>query len=133
MKKRTWILIGWICAMVFPLNWLRRESNFVRQNFDSFFRAEWVHVVAHLILFAGLVILVLYALRLPQNRKTAALMTMILLAVALAQEILQLQVKQRAFAGPEWFDLGVDLVGGAIGWWFYGKVWGRRQVEKVIR
>ena len=47
MKKRTWILIGWIAAMIFPLNWLRRESSFVRQNFDSVFRAEWVHVVAH--------------------------------------------------------------------------------------
>ena len=24
--------------MIFPLNWLRQESNFVRRNFDSVFR-----------------------------------------------------------------------------------------------
>ena len=119
--------------MIFPLNWLRQESNFVRRNFDSVFRAEWVHVIAHLVLFAGLVILILAALRLPQNGKSAALVTVILLAVALAQEVLQLQVKARPFGGPEWFDLGVDLVGGAIGWWLYGKVQGRRRIGSVPR
>lgn len=108
--------------MIFPLNWLRRESDFVRHNFDSVFLAEWAHVIAHLALFAGLVILVLYALRLPQNVKTALLVAAILLVVALLQEMLQLQVKGRAFGGPEWFDLGVDLVGGMIGWWIYGRL-----------
>ncbi|MEN8241228.1 MAG: hypothetical protein ABFS17_04865 [Chloroflexota bacterium] len=42
------------------------------------------------------------------------------------QEILHLQVK--AFGGPEWVDLGVNLVGGIVGWWVYGKLLGRRQV-----
>ena len=117
--------------MIFPLNWLRQESVIVRRNFDSAFQAEWVHVVAHLALFAGLVILVLLALRLPQNIKTAALVTAFLLAVAVLQEVLQLQVKGRAFGGPEWFDLGVDLVGGLVGWWLYGRLWRRRQVEEI--
>ena len=117
--------------MIFPLNWLRKISSFVRHNFDSAFQAEWVHVVAHLVLFAGLVILAMLALRFPQNMKTAVLMTAILLAVAFAQEFLQLQVKGRAFGGPEMFDLGVDLIGGAIGWWLYGRLWGHRRLEEV--
>ena len=116
--------------MIFPLNWLRQESAFVRRNFDSAFQAEWVHVVAHLALFAGLVILLLYVLNLPQNIKTAVLVTVIVLVLATVQEILQLQVKGRDFGGPEWFDLGVDLVGGLFGWWVFKKFmaresWGR--------
>jgi hypothetical protein len=51
--------------------------------------------------------------------------------VAVTQEMLQLQVKARPFGGPEWFDLGVDLVGGAIGWWVHGKISKRRAFEKT--
>jgi hypothetical protein len=70
-------------------------------------------------------------LRLPREARSALLVTAILLAVALAQEILQLQVKQRAFGSPEWFDLGVDLVGGAIGWWLHGKLLERRHLKEA--
>jgi hypothetical protein len=131
MKNRKWILILWIAAIVFPLNWLRRESTFVRQNFDAAFQAEWVHIVMHLILFAGLVVLLLSALRLPRTPRSALVALVILLAVAVTQEMLQLQVKARPFGGPEWFDLGVDLVGGAIGWWVHGKISKRRAFEKT--
>jgi VanZ family protein len=117
--------------MIFPLNWVRRESAFIRHNFDRVFHAEWVHVIAHLVLFSGLVVLALLAFRLPQNGRTAVILTAILLAVAVVQEVLQLQVKTRPFGGPEWFDLGVDLVGGMIGWWVYGKFWGRRRLKQT--
>lgn len=117
--------------MIFPLNWLRRESDFIRQNFDRAFQAEWVHIVAHLALFAGLVILVLWVLRSPQNMKTAFLVIISLLAVALAQELLQLQVKGRGFGGPEWFDLGVDLIGGMLGWGVYSKFLRKELAERV--
>jgi VanZ family protein len=130
MKKQSWILILWIGVMIFPLNWLRRESIFIRQNFESAFQSEWVHVAAHLILFAGLVILLLFTMRMPQNGKTAVVIMTILLMVAFAQELLQLQVKGRGFGGPEWFDVGVDMIGGLIGWWVYQRVWGRRWIEK---
>lgn len=131
MKKRSWILFVWIAAMIFPLNWLRQESALVRRYLDAAFQAEWVHIVMHLMLYAVLVVLLLSALRLPRAGKSALLVTAILLVVALAQELLQLQVKQRAFAGPEWFDLGVDLVGGAIGWWLHGKLGERRKLKEA--
>ena len=129
MKKQNWILILWIAAMIFPLNWLRRESAFVRQNFDAAFQAEWVHIVLHLILYAGLVVLLMWVLRLPPTTRSALVVLAILLGVALAQEFLQLQVKARPFGGPEWFDLGVDLVGGVLGWWVHGKLLRRSHLK----
>jgi hypothetical protein len=118
--------------MIFPLNWIRNKSAYVpeyfREHLRDIYHAEWAHIVGHLVVFSGLVILSLLIFRLPQNRRTAIILTVILLAVALVQEALQLQWKGRAFGWPEMFDLGVDLVGGMIGWWLYGRLWGRRQV-----
>ena len=116
LMKRRIILFLWTAAMIFPLNWLRQESEFIRQRFDHVFAAEWVHIVSHLILFAGLVILAMQTLRLPLNSRSAMTVMVILFAVALLQEFFQLQVKGRGFELPEVFDLFVDIVGGLTGW-----------------
>ncbi|MFN2145172.1 MAG: hypothetical protein ACK2T7_07445, partial [Anaerolineales bacterium] len=67
-------------------------------------------------LFSILVILVLAVFQLPLNWRTAILTAGRVLAVGLGQEFLQLIAKGRGFGGPEVFDLGVDLVSGALGW-----------------
>lgn len=121
--------------MIFPLNGVRHKSAYVPEYFREYLRsiyhAEWAHIVGHLLVFGGLVVLALLVFRMPQNRRTAIILTVILLGVALAQEALQLQWKGRAFGWPEVFDLGVDLVGGMLGWWLYGKLWGRRRVGQA--
>jgi hypothetical protein len=118
--------------MIFPLNAVRNKSALVPEYFREYLRAiyhtELAHIIGHLVVFSGLVILALLIFRLPQNRKTAIILTIILLGVALAQEALQLQWKGRAFGWPEMFDLGVDFVGGMLGWWLYSRLWGRRRV-----
>jgi len=61
----------------------------------------------------------LHIFKLPLNRRTAVLLGGLLLALAMGQELLQLQVKQRAYGWPETFDLFVDLAGGILGWMAY--------------
>jgi hypothetical protein len=114
--KQKLILVFWVLAILFPLNWLRQESAFIRRYFDALFMMEWVHVLTHLLIYAGLVLLVFSTFKLDLNLKSAILLVGVILAVGGAQEVFQLQVKGRAFGTPEVFDLGVDLVGGALGW-----------------
>lgn len=114
--KRKLFLFAWLFAMVFPLNWLRQEVGFIRRRFDPLFAAEWIHVVAHLVLFAGLVLLLWFVFNFPFNSRTAFMIGGLILLVGVIQEILQLQVKGRGFGWPEVFDLNVDLNGAALGY-----------------
>ncbi len=115
MKRKLLVLI-WFLAILFPLNWLRRESGFVRRHFDVLFNLEIMHILMHLLLFGGLVVLVVRVFQLPLNWQTALLLLFVILVTGLMQEGLQLLVKQRHFGWAEVFDLGVDLAGGTIGW-----------------
>jgi VanZ family protein len=106
----------WLLVLLFPLNWLREESPFIRRYFDALFMMEWVHVLAHLFIYAGLVMLIFSTFKLELNLKTALLLVGIILLVGGVQEYFQLLVKGHGFGGEEVFDLGVDLAGGALGW-----------------
>lgn len=117
--KKIHILVLWLCATLFPLNWLRRQSALARHYFDAAFSAEWVHVVLHLLLYAGLVILIINTFNLPLTRRTALILVGIILAVATVQELFQLLSKTRSWNWWDSFDLLVDLLGGAIGWGLY--------------
>ncbi len=116
MKIKKWYLIVWLILLLFPLNWLLEISNIVRRLLARLYLWEPAHVVAHTLLFAGLVFLALEVLHLPLNLKNALLLAAFVLAVGLIQEFFQLQVKERGFGGPEIFDLAVDLIGGMLGW-----------------
>jgi glycopeptide antibiotics resistance protein len=111
------LLSGWLLGMLFPLNWLRDRMPVIRRNFDFIFAPEWVHVIAHVALFAGLVILIAHTFHLKGGIKDTAVIFLVLLAVALLQETLQLPAKHRPPGWAEVFDLGIDLVGGLLGWW----------------
>ena len=115
MKKKL-TLILWLLVLLFPLNWLRQESPFVQRHFDTLFKMEWVHIVAHLFIYAGLVMLFESAFSLELNLRTALLLLGVILAAGGLQESFQLLVKGHGFGVEEWFDLGVDLVGGLLGW-----------------
>ena len=105
--------------MLLPLSWAGRLFPTLRYHFAPLLRPliapEWVHIVAHIGLFAGLAVLLGYSLRLQRDlRGAAAVMGLVLLA-GFGQEWLQLQAKGRGFGPPEAFDLVVDLLGGLIG------------------
>lgn len=109
-------LVLWLLGMLFPLELIRTLSDYIRQAFLALISSELSHVVGHTILFGGLVFMLLHMFELPLTRRSAVLMAFNVLAVGLLQEVFQLQVKARGFGWPEAFDLGVDLVGGVLGW-----------------
>ncbi len=107
-----------LLGILFPLEWLRSYSSVYRRAFDGLFGAEWVHVLMHLALYAGLVMLVLGVARRPANRKTFFLILALTLGVGVVQEGLQILSR-----GEWWhpalsaslFDLGIDLLGATLG------------------
>jgi len=119
VKRQRVLLFLFVLAIIFPLNWLREESAFLRTHLDPGLAPEWVHVIAHLTLFSLLVFFILRVFHLPVDLKTLMILLAVVLAVGMAQELLQLPTKGRAFGGPEVFDLGVDLLGGTLGYRFY--------------
>ncbi|MBI3158727.1 MAG: VanZ family protein [Chloroflexi bacterium] len=113
--NRWLLLIAWLSGTVFPYTWLRNESSRFRRLVDTFFAAEWTHVVGHLALYATLAFLLWWALRRAPGLPGAAATLALALPVGLAQETLQTLFRHRAFGAPEVFDLFVDLTGVVIG------------------
>jgi len=119
MDKRKLFVLLWLLGILIPINWIDRFAETLRQGFHVANQSELAHVIVHLVMFGGAVFLLLLLFKLPLTRRTAALLAGLLLALALGQEVLQLQVKQRAYGWPETFDLLVDLAGGIAGWFAY--------------
>jgi glycopeptide antibiotics resistance protein len=119
MDKRKILILLWLGGIVIPYNWIIRIAYHLRQSFRWAVGSEPAHVVGHLILFSGLVFLLLHVFQLPQTRRTAILMTLLVLLLGLVQEYFQLQIKARDFGWPEIFDLCVNLTGGFLGWMAY--------------
>ena len=74
-----------------------------------------MHILAHLILFSGLVVLIGRTFKLHLNWQTAVVLLAAILLTAGVQEVFQLQAKERGFGWPEVFEIGVDLMGGVVG------------------
>ncbi len=111
------ILSLWLFGMIFPLNWLRDNSATLRYYFDGLFAAEWVHIIGHIFLFGGLALLLVHFFELRLERRTVILLAVIILAVGGLQEYFQMQTKGlNHFRIDEYFDLIVDLTGGALAW-----------------
>jgi hypothetical protein len=119
MDKQKILLMVWLVGILVPLHWLERFVSNLRQVYWMLTGSEPVHVIGHLILFSGLVILILQVFQLPLNKRTAIWLILLVLVMGLGQEYFQLQVKGRAFGWPEVFDLSVDLTAGAVGWAVY--------------
>ena len=119
MDKRKIFVLFWLAGILIPINWIERIVETMRQGFHVANQSEFAHVVVHLIMFGGSVFLLLHIFNLPLNRRTAILLAGLLLALAMGQELLQLQVKQRGYGWPETFDLLVDLAGALLGWKAY--------------
>ena len=113
--NRRWPLVLWLFVILFPFSWLGNFSPRYRSWFDVSFEPDWIHVLAHTILFAVLAVLIVWIFKLPRTWRTFWLLVVLLLAAGLAQEILQ------SVTRLEWdwlgmlFDLFVDLSGGTIG------------------
>lgn len=123
------MLSVWVLLMVFPVALLRRLPQ-MRRVMDALIGAEVMHLVAHSVLFAGLVILLACAFKVQLSTKNVVLLLLAVLLVGMAQEAFQLiATKHRPPGFPELFDLGVDTIGGLIG---IGLLYLKRNTQKRI-
>ena len=90
---------------------LRMHSDAFAELFDWAFHTHASHVLMHAALYAVLAPL-LASLTGPGRGRTAMLL---LVLVALLQESIQVVFGTQVFAGDEVFDMGVDLLGGGLG------------------
>jgi len=122
---RSWISIGlWVLCILFPLAWLGTLSPAWKDFMDWLLAPEWLHVVMHLIIFAGLIILVMANQHRDGKEISFLALIAIILTVGIAQELLQYLTADywvhplRALRSSA-FDLMVDLAGGMIGMGIY--------------
>ena len=114
--KRNLFLIFWIVGTLFPMIWLARVSPVSYRLFNILFSPPWMHIVMHTLLFAVLSALLLQSLydRLAKGYAVAIVLALVF-GVAVLQEGIQLFSGQQVLHPNNLFDIGVDMVGGAIG------------------
>jgi len=134
--RRKLLLIGWIIGILFPFGWLTWYSDAYRQVFDTIFGPLWVHILMHIMLYSVLAYLLasfLLRARSPLlSRSHLGLSLLLILAVALGQEGLQLLYQGRLPGADEFLDVGVDLGGGSLGiflFWIQMRANPRRSVN----
>lgn len=116
--------------MLFPLAWLGRFSPAYQRIFDALFTPDWVHVVMHLLLFVGLIILLALVFRPVLNSRRALALLCVVLLAGLFQELFQAWSSGVFYLPGVLFDLGVDLSGGLIGLALVFWIWQGNPVEK---
>jgi hypothetical protein len=126
MRRYGWLIL-WLVGILFPMAWLGRLSGRYQRAFDAVFSPGWMHVLMHLALFAGLVVLLGVTLGgLTVTKETsevsktsevlnAAGFLLVALAVGLLQEGLQLLSGVQIWRWNTLFDLGIDLLGAGLG------------------
>ncbi len=115
MRKKwlVWLGVVWVIGILFPMAWFSGRSPLVNQWFERLFSPPWMHIVMHAGLYA-----VLAALGVLLARQFGRPLCLSLLSVALVgllQEVIQTTLAGRVVGSGEWFDLGVDLTGGLLG------------------
>ncbi|HSO27721.1 MAG TPA: hypothetical protein VLS48_06595 [Anaerolineales bacterium] len=127
--RRYGCLLLWLTAIIFPLGWLTRFPGGYRQMFDALFSPEWVHVTLHILLFAGLSILLIWVFQPRPSSRTVGMLLGAAVLVGWLQEIAQAISRDYFGLAGIVFDLGVDLSGAALGlaggFWLLRKINGR--------
>lgn len=113
--RRNLVLSLWLLILVFPYTGLTKVWPAVRPLSDKLQPIEWLHILAHLVLFTSTVILLDYIFRVKINITSSFYIIVFILAVGIIQEALQLLVKGRLPNLSDGFDLTVDLIGGILG------------------
>jgi Na+-transporting NADH:ubiquinone oxidoreductase subunit NqrD len=110
--------------MLIALAGFGRNSPVYRRVIDPNMAPEWLHVLVHIMLYAGLVLLFLGAFRFPSYKKALPVVIGMVLIVGVVQEVTQSLSMGTIPLRGIMFDLGVDLTGGVLGlvigyWYFY--------------
>jgi len=109
-----WLTV-WLVGVLFPLRWIGRYSESYEDWFDRLFGPEWLHVVSHLLLFAGLAVLLAKGFGWVIRPGPALLIFGAALGMGLLQEGVQALSLGELDRLGALFDLGVDLTGAGFG------------------
>ena len=117
LYRLRWLwLTLWLIGMLFPLGAMRQVSYQWQAVIDSSFSGEWRHITMHILLFAGLVLLLFAMFHLPWSRRGWLEAAVAVLIVGAVQEIIQaITGASAATWSGAIFDLVIDLIGGALG------------------
>jgi hypothetical protein len=112
-----WLVAGiLVVGIVAPVAWLSTFNIGVNRIFNFLFAPEWVHVVAHMLLFG----LLTWVICMIVNQKgwpvKFSWVAMGVFAIGFAQEGMQMVTRHAPFGYPVLFDLVVDLCGAGIGY-----------------
>jgi hypothetical protein len=118
MAKRI-VLLVWIALIIFPIAGLGWLYPGLLVRFNAVFRSDAAHVVMHTALFAGLVILLLAAFNVKPGMRAMTLSILAILVVAVLQEWLQALSQGYFPLLGALYDLGVDFIGGVVGYGVY--------------
>lgn len=133
MRSRLQLLF-WGLVLLIALDGLGRNSPAYRRVYDTTLVSDWMYVLAHILLYAGLVLLFLGAFRFPSTRKALPAVFRMVLMVGVMQEVTQSLSRGTIPLRGILFDLGVDLVGGLLGlvvgtWYFHWR--NRRSISRA--
>ncbi|MCY4119163.1 MAG: hypothetical protein OXF55_19890 [Caldilineaceae bacterium] len=114
--KRNLVLAFWIFGILFPMGWFIRVSPLGYRLFNDLFSPQWMHIFMHSLLFGVLGALLMFNFYGRMSvRNAAAVVLALVLAVAVAQEGIQLISERLPVHGDNFFDIGVDMSGGIVG------------------
>lgn len=96
---------------MFPVAWVSQQWPQTQAIFNRVFASEWVHVVAHVILYGVLSSTLYLMFPVVRNDWRALLLLFSFLTVfAVLQEGIQVFAIGAGFSNEEWFDLRIDLI-----------------------
>jgi VanZ family protein len=109
--SKKWFLAVWAAGMMFPVAWVSQQWPQTQAIFNRVFASEWVHVVAHVILYGVLSSTLYLMFPVVRNDWRALLLLFSFLTVfAVLQEGIQVFAIGAGFSNEEWFDLRIDLI-----------------------
>ena len=117
MKRKILLLTLWLSATLFPFGYLTLFSRRYANVFNVVFDAEAAHVVMHTFIFCGLMILLVitFNARASLTARRLLLFYLVVAAMAVSQELIQLWYKQHAWGDAETFDVATDFIGAMLG------------------
>lgn len=113
--RLRWFLLLWLFGILFPVAMFRQFWPAFRRHFDAIFYPDWMHILMHIILFAGFTLLLAWNKRMALSLANTAGVLVAALAVGIVQEALQAWSQQLYWLPGVLFDLGIDLIGGILG------------------
>jgi hypothetical protein len=117
MKRKVLLLACWIAAALFPFGYLTLLSRTYARVFNFVFDAEAAHVIMHMFIFFGMMVLLFVSFggAAMHDRRRWLWFYVVVAAMAVTQESIQLWYKGHAWGAEETFDLVTDLMGATLG------------------